>query len=395
MRFTDKYLQGIKPKLVDYRVFEKGTDKGFGIKITAAGAISFFMQYAFDGKRRFYNLGRYPSVSLADARERCRETRLIIDKGIDPQSAGKEVAFGSVKDLLDNYINNMELTGKKTSQEVKYRVTKDCANLFDLPANTITPIHIRNILHTIIKRGSEVEANRVRAYLHRMFVLGIHHDHDPKMMSNKFTFNLSINPVDAVPKNQAAESIGDRALTFAEIKLLWNDTTLSPQFSIAVKLLLLYGGRSSEVIEATKEELDFKAMVWALPPARTKNKKWLLLPITPLAKQLFDDLWPYTRNSPFLFPGRYSDDKPINQTSLGHAISKITCIDKFIPRDLRRTVKTRMGEIGIEKSMRDRIQNHALNDVSSTHYDRYDYLIEKRNAILKWEKSLIELESTL
>ena len=89
--------------------------------------------------------------------------------------------------------------------------------------------------------------------LHRMFVLGIHHDHDPKMMSNKFIFNLSINPVDAVPKNQAAESIGDRALSFAEIKLLWNDTTLSPQFSIAVKLLLLYGGRSSEVIEATKE----------------------------------------------------------------------------------------------------------------------------------------------
>ena len=329
-------------------------------------------------------------MSLADARERCRETRLMIDKGIDPQAAVKAVAFGSVKDLLDNYIKNMESSGKKTSEEVKYRVTKDCANLFELPANTITPIHIRNILHTIIKRGSEVEANRVRSYLHRMFVLGIHHDHDPKMMGNKFTFNLSTNPVDAVPKNHAAESIGDRALSFAEIKLLWNDTTLSPRFLIAVKLLLLYGGRSSEVIEATKEELDFNSMVWALPPVRTKNKKWLLLPITPMAKQLFDELWPYTRNSPFLFPARYRDDKPINETSLGHAISKITCIDRFIPRDLRRTVKTRMGEIGIEKSIRDRIQNHALNDVSSTHYDRYDYLIEKRNAILTWENSLIE-----
>jgi integrase len=94
------------------------------------------------------------------------------------------------------------------------------------------------------------------------------------------------------PKNQAAESIGDRALSFVEIKLLWNDTTLSPRFLIAVKLLLLYGGRSSEVIEATKEELDFNSMVWALPPVRTKNKKWLLLPITPMAKQLFDELWP-------------------------------------------------------------------------------------------------------
>ena len=171
MRFTDKYLQGIKPKLADYRIFEKGTDKGFGIKITAAGAVSFFMQYAFDGKRRFYNLGRYPSVSLADARERCRETRLMIDKGSDPQAAVKAVAFGSVKDLLDNYIKNMESSGKKTSEEVRYRVTKDCASLFELPANTITPIHIRNILHTIIKRGSEVEANRVRSYVQIFFLM--------------------------------------------------------------------------------------------------------------------------------------------------------------------------------------------------------------------------------
>ena len=63
----------------------------------------------------------------------------MIDKGVDPQAVVKVVAFGSVKDLLDNYIKNMESSGKKTSEEVRYRVTKDCANLFELPANTITP----------------------------------------------------------------------------------------------------------------------------------------------------------------------------------------------------------------------------------------------------------------
>ena len=36
-----------------------------------------------------------------------------------------------------------------------------------------------------------------------------------------------------------------------------------------------------------------------------------------MAKQLFDELWSYIRNSPFLFPARYRDDKPINETSLG------------------------------------------------------------------------------
>jgi hypothetical protein len=48
-----------------------------------------------------------------------------------------------------------------------------------------------------------------------------------------------------------------------------------------------------------------------------------------------------------------------------------------------------MGEIGLSKSIRDRLQNHALNDVSSKHYDRYEYLPEKRKALEAWESHLI------
>jgi integrase len=106
---------------------------------------------------------------------------------------------------------------------------------------------------------------------------------------------------------------------------------------------------------------------------------------------IFDKLWLYSGNSKYLFPGRFNEDKPINKTSLAHAVRRITVVQEFTPRDLRRTVKTRMGEIGIEKSIRDRIQNHALTDVSPKHYDRYDYLPEKRAAILKWENHLLEV----
>lgn len=47
-----------------------------------------------------------------------------------------------------------------------------------------------------------------------------------------------------------------------------------------------------------------------------------------------------------------------------------------------------MGEAGIAKDLRDRIQNHALQDVSSKHYDRYDYLVEKRKALEIWESRM-------
>ncbi len=60
-------------------------------------------------------------------------------------------------------------------------------------------------------------------------------------------------------------------------------------------------------------------------------------------------------------------------------------IPKFNARDLRRTWKTLAGDAGIPKDMRDRLQNHAQgSDVSSRHYDRYDYLPERRAAMARW-----------
>jgi len=63
-------------------------------------------------------------------------------------------------------------------------------------------------------------------------------------------------------------------------------------------------------------------------------------------------------------------------------------IAKFVPRDLRRTFKTLTGKAGISKEVRDRLQNHALTDVSSLHYDKYDYLKEKRKAMDIWNDYL-------
>lgn len=48
---TDKSIKGLKPKVSAYRLYEKGNDKGFGVKVTPAGSMSFFIQYAgIDGK---------------------------------------------------------------------------------------------------------------------------------------------------------------------------------------------------------------------------------------------------------------------------------------------------------------------------------------------------------
>jgi integrase len=387
--FTDKFLKGVKPKPSAYRIFEKGIDKGFGIKITPAGSIAFFIQYAINGATRFMNLGRYPSVSLSEARDKCRQARALIDNGIDPQTQAETLKRGTVANLFAYYIDSMRQAGKRSWQDVQKDLNYNCAAILDKNASDVRPEHIRLILHNIIRRGSETQANRIRSYLHRAFQVGMQHDHDPKSLSNQFTFDIQVNPVAAIPKNTAAEKTGERVLTFDEIGILWKAPELSPQFRLAARLILFYGCRSCELLWAKWEEFDFETMVWTLRPDRVKNERWHLLPITPHALTWLNELRPYSRDSEYLFPGRYSDDKPIGETSFAHACRRVTEIKAFCPRDLRRTTKTRMGEIGIDKTIRDRIQNHAAQDVSARHYDRYDYIKEKREALEKWGDRLI------
>lgn len=70
---------------------------------------------------------------------------------------------------------------------------------------------------------------------------------------------------------------------------------------------------------------------------------------------------------------------------------RIRGVADFQSRDIRRTWKSRAGEIGISKEMRDLIQQHARTDTGSKNYDRADYLPQMREAMKKWEDYLTQL----
>jgi len=64
--------------------------------------------------------------------------------------------------------------------------------------------------------------------------------------------------------------------------------------------------------------------------------------------------------------------------------------------DLRRTASTMWAEIGIPQHINDRLLNHVTGGKQSTVariYNRYEYLAEKCDAILLWEKRVTELVS--
>jgi integrase len=325
-------------------------------------------------------------------------------KALDPQEAAARTrnehrVKGSVNQLFDGYLAHMESSGKRSVKEVARSLQTDARpHLGGLPAREITPAHIRDILYRLIRRDAPVQANRLRSHLRAAFQWGVYHDNNPRSVGAEVLFQLDRNPVDAVPKDASVESVGDRALSWEEIVQIWHDERLPLIHRLAVRLLLATGGqRPGEVTEARFDEFDVRARVWTLPPSRTKNKRYHLVPLTDLAIEIVETLHLFNSSlGPFLFPARGQPPRPQNKSTLPqavHAYCQDTEIQAWTPKDLRRTVKTRMGELGIAKAVRDHIQNHALVDVSARHYDRYDYLPEKREALETWCKHLRSVTS--
>lgn len=207
-------------------------------------------------------------------------------------------------------------------------------------------------------------------------------------MSDPVLFGITVNPVAAIPRDAAAERPGERVLTWGEVRALWQHEALTWPARQACRLLLVTGARVNEIVQAAWAEFDIEAGVWTLPAERSKNHRANLLPIQPLMAALLEELREVWPDSPYLFPSRNASyaQTPWGITALSHAVRKVGL--DWSPRDLRRTFKTLAAGMGIERSILDRIQNHAQQDVASRHYDRHSYLPEKRAALERWASEL-------
>lgn len=385
--FTDAAIKRLQPRAAPYREFEGGEIPGFCVQVTPTGTRTFYLQHTAHGHRRFYRLGQYPHLSLSAARAVARDYLATLATGGDPQ-APKRAGLGTVADLLDAWLVHQRERDGRRLDDVERAIRGNCAAVMERAAADITASDIRDILAKIHQRGSRVMANRVRAHLHAMWVYGMRHDHDPRQLHRPVRFGLESNPVIAVPRDSAAERVGERALTWAEVREVWTTDRLSVPARQACRILLYSGARVNEVVQAPWSEFDMDARLWTLPAERAKTRRHLLTPLTPLAVELLGELRDIFGDTAWLFPCRnvHWASQPWGATALGHAVRNAGY--DWTARDLRRTWKTLAGGAGLGLEIRNRIQGHALQDVGSRHYDRHSYLEEKRTALDQWEHCL-------
>ncbi len=428
MAFTIKLLDSLTPQAKPYRKFEGKQRAGFGVQVSSGGKITFIYLYRepIASKQRVMTLGGYYGVdrdgqakngglSLKEAYAAYADAKRIHEEGRDPQiirdeklvqenaarraeldRLKRESSMGNIQQLLNAYVADMKLQGKRSWFDVEQCLNSNVYSA--IPATTkakdVLPTDIRAVLAAIIKREKMTMANKVRAYLSAAFAFGIEWDNDAKRHFEALRFGISTNPVRDVPKPDKRTHARDRALSGEEVKHLWDlldDCGLHPKTEVAIRLLFALGGqRVEEILGLHADDVDMQNQYVTL--LDTKNGSTHLVPFGEVAIPLLQERLCDTSTSGALFgkiKGNASED--MGYHTLSRAINRIckrTGMNPFVPKDIRRTVKTLMGEASIRKEDRDRFQNHALSDVSSKHYDRYSYLAEKRCTSAVWDAYL-------
>ena len=406
---TDRTIRDAKPKANVYRLRDANVVcRGFGATIAPSGAKTFFLSYTSpeDGKRKQVAIGRFPNVSLKEARLRAGQLREMVNSGKDPAAekqhdinnriAGR--ALGTLSELLGLYVDDLETDGKRTAAEVKRISSKDIPPaLLARPAHLITKDDILDILTPIAQRGARVHSDNVRAYLRAAFELGMNAESMTRWRGRAVRFDLQNNPVATVKKTVKRKAVGNRTLSQSEIKTLWHTDQLTPPMLLALKMLLTTGQRVEEVLHATWAEFDTSQMIWIIPGQRRKNRGRTsephIVPLTTFHLELLNEIKHETAHNTYLFPAT-GGTAPRRYDALTNSVRKFvqsSGIESFSPRDIRRTFKTVAGSFGISLEMRNRLQGHAMTDVGSVHYDRYDYLTEKRAAMQQWVEGLTEI----
>jgi integrase len=291
-KITQRTIKNLEVPEGKNRIVWDSELKGFCVRITPSGAISFFLNYRSHGRQRRYKIGNPPEWSADAARAEAAKIKPRIDaEGYDPLEE-KQRARGepTLRDLSKEYLERHYSTNSRG----KLRDTQTLEGLIlpRLGALRLAAIGTRDIekLHRTLE-ATPYRANRVLALLSSMF-----------SEATKWKWAKE-NPARGIQRYE--EHRRERWLQDDELKALNTalDKYQDQSAANAIRLIALTGSRKGEVLQAKWSEFDLERGVWTKPSHHTKQKKVEHVPLSTAALELLRKMKPEGATGP-LFPGR-------------------------------------------------------------------------------------------
>lgn len=397
---TDTQIKKAKSKEKAYRLVDTG---GLHLFVTPAGGKLWRLRYKIDGVEKTLALGRYPEVSLLEARAARDDAKTIKRAGRDPSVQKKiEKLVGRKANALTFEAVAREWHTLQRPQWVE-RHADDVIQSFErdvfphigsLPLADITSPVVLGVLRLVEAKDAKETARRLRQRISAVFVYAISSgqgDTDPAGPLIKALAPIKKGKQPAITDLDAARTMMRRS----------EEVPAHPVTKLAIRLTALTAVRPGTLIATPWTEFDGieENRIWQIPAERMKllrkhkddEARDHLVPLSDRAIETISALRSLTGKGPWVFPNNRHAHKPMSENAMGYLLNRAGYHSKHVPHGFRSTFSTVMNELyPDDRKIIDFMLAHVPKDRIEAAYNRALYLPRRIELAQLWADAIMQ-----
>ena len=337
---------------------------------------SWVAQYKRAGATRRITLGSAEVLGAEAARTAAKKVLGRVALGEDPAADRRERRDKdrlSLRSVIDEYLalKSREVRPKTLREITRYLTGPAFKPLHGMPVDKVSRKDVASRLVAIIREHGPIVAVKARAALSTLFAWA--------MQAGLIEHNPVIGTIQ--PKNSKPR---ERTLSDQELAAIWR-ACKDDDYGRIVRLLILLGARRAEVGGMAWSEIDSENGRWRLPGERSKNSRPHTLPLMPMALDIIQSV-PHLASRAQLFGAR-SNDGFTGWDDQKEVLDERSGVTAWTLHDIRRSVATKMADIGVQPHIIEEILGHTSGHKSGVAgiYNRSNYQRETRTALALWE----------
>lgn len=363
---TDKTIRALKPPPEGQVIYFDTHLTGFAIRLSQGGARTFLCVH---GRHRTKTtIGRYPILTLQQARRRARE---VLAHAVLNPSCGPALSFAAA---LDRYRKHRE-------PELKPSTFKDHMRYLGYFSwsGTLDGIATRDVARAL----DRIEKPSEKAHAH---------------VAMKTFFNWCVarryidrSPLQGLPRPKPSTP-RTRVLTDDELAAVWSAASKSDAYDLILRLLVVTAQRAGQIDSLREDWIDYQNRLIVFPAAAMKNNQEHILPFGPVAESLLKQAKPI---GGYLFSPAEIVPRPFSNWAASKKRFDKRCniAVHWTHHDLRRTWATNAARLDVQPHIIERVLSHITGTVSPVAriYNRWKYIEPMREAIEKVEGHVTQL----
>jgi len=391
IKLTAKMVQNAKPKEIDGVLKDNYISDGGGLYliVTAKGGKLWRYHFSYENKKYRLPLGKYPQLSLKEARELHKEAQSKKARGINPVEERRAKKLQNKKEQKNSFREVAEDFFKKRSSEIAPTTLKKQVNAMkkdfypiigNKAIDKIERAELVRIAQTIQERGANETAHRLLNLCGQIWRYALQLD----KVNHNIVADISKNDVLQSYKHTPMRTITDPKRIGELMRALHN---YHGEYSTKWALLFMAHTfvRSSNIRFAEWKEIDFKKSVWVIPSHKMKTKIEHTMPLSKEAIAILKEIEPYTRDSKYIFPSSLGRDKTLSENTLNTALKRLDFGDEIVSHGFRSMFSTLAYDSGkFRGEVIEALLAHKDPNEIRRAYNRANYEEEKRELVNWW-----------